>query len=239
MTGICEQCGNEYKEIAKHWSMSNCEWPSFTDQQREIITGLLMGDGSINRSKNRNPRLECSMISPNYLKYIDEKFDIFGKGTSLRQTAKESAESNRNRGFRTNAKAENYHDLYIWRSMAHPELQEFENWYSSNKKVWPKSIELTPVVLKHWYCGDGNWNNSSTNNYIAISMSNEKNNTGKVSKIFERVGLPAPSCYVTSERTDGSIRCSAQFTVEQSKELWEYMGEPLPDFEYKWPEKYR
>jgi len=100
--------------------------------------------------------------------------------------------------------------------------------------VWPEKIELTPTVLKHWYCGDGNWNNGSCNNSIQISMANEKENTDKITQMFINVGLPAPSNYNISGK-----RCAAQFTVEQSKELWEYMGEPLPDFEYKWPEQYR
>jgi len=70
-------------------------------------------------------------------------------------------------------------------------------------------------------------------------MANEIENTEKVGQMFENVGLPSPSNYNISERKDGSETCNAQFTVDQSKELWEYMGEPLPDFEYKWPRRFR
>jgi len=234
MGDVCSQCGTEYQIIASHWSRGSCEYPSFTDHQREIITGLLMGDGSINRRNNKNPRIQCNMISPNYLKYIDGEFGVFGNGVSLAKTAEENAKHSRNSGFRPNAKKENYSDVYRWQSMSHPELQKFADWYSTGKKVWPSDIELTPTVLKHWYCGDGHWNNSETNNYIVISMANEVENTDKVNKMFENVGLPSPNNYNTS-----GIKCDAVFTAEQSKELWEYMGEPLPDFEYKWPEKYR
>lgn len=242
MTEICEQCEREYKEIAKHWSMSpSCDHPSFTEHQREIITGLLMGDGSIDRGRGgRNPKLECEMINPNYLEYIDTQFGIFGNGVSLHRTAEENAKQCRDRGFSPDAKEENYSDSYRWRSVSHPELEEFANWYSTGKKVWPDDIELTPTVLKHWYCGDGNWNNNGSRNYIIIAMSNEVNNTDKVDIMFESVGLPSPNNYDIQERSrDGGLKCNAVFTVEQSKELWSYMGEPLPDFEYKWPDNYK
>jgi len=235
MVKICTQCGNEYQRIGQHWSLSSdCSHPSFTDHQREVITGLLMGDGCIHKAKNGNPYLVCSMISENYLQHIDDQFGVFGNVVSLKMTAAESAEHVRETGFDQNADADDYQDLYRWRSIRHPELQEFADWYASGKKVWPESIELTPTVLKHWYCGDGNWNNSGTNNYIRIAMANEVNNTDKVNQLFENAGLPSPSNYDISENN-----CIAEFTVDKSRELWQYMGEPLPDFEYKWPEQYR
>jgi len=239
MGDVCQQCGNEYQRIGIHWGHPNslCDFPSFTDLQREIITGLLMGDGYISTA-NKNPHIQAKMISPNYLEYIADEFGVLGSEVSLKHTAAESAKHNRDSGFSPNAEAENYSDLYVWCSMSHPELQEFADWYSSGKKVWPEDIQLTPTVLKHWYCGDGCWDNSGSNNYIQISMANEKDNTDKVDQMFRSVRLPTPNNYNISERKDGSKICDALFTVEQSKELWEYMGEPLPDFEYKWPNRY-
>jgi len=234
MGDVCQQCGNKYQIIGTHWSMnSSCNHPSFTDHQKEIITGLLMGDGNI-CTVNKNPYIRAEMISPNYLEYISDQFGVLGGDVSLKMTAAESAKRNRDSRFDPNAKEQNYSDKYQWQSMSHPELQEFADWYSSGKKVWPAEIELTPTVLKHWYCGDGHWDNSGSRNSIQIAMANEVNNANKVDQMFRNVGLPAPSNYNISENN-----CNAQFTVEQSKELWEYMGEPLPDFEYKWPQQYR
>jgi len=242
MGDVCQQCGNEYQRIGGHWSHPNssCSHPSFTDHQQEIITGLLMGDGTIGTA-NKNPHIRAEMISPNYLEYIADEFGALGSEVSLKHTAAESAKHNRDSGFRPNAEAENYSDLYLWYSMSHPELQKFAEWYNSGKKVWPEDIQLTPTVLKHWYCGDGHWANSSSHNRIEIAMANEVNNTEKVDQMFRNVGLPAPSNYAISEQQNKSnyLKCNAEFTVEQSKKLWEYMGEQLPDFEYKWPQCYR
>lgn len=238
MTDTCRQCGNEYTRIAGHWSASKeCDYRSFSQYQKELITGLLMGDGWIDRSGS-NPTIRSEMITPEYLNYIDKKLDIFGNGVSLRMKAEESAKENRETGFSKNAKKENYSDIYEWHSMRHPELNEFEEWYSTGQKTWPEKVKLTPVVLKHWYCGDGNFDNSNSQRHITIYMSNELENKDKVTKMFENKNLPTPT-YYTSKRGKNYSRCDARFTVQESQELFEYMGKPLPGFDYKWPKKYR
>jgi len=70
-------------------------------------------------------------------------------------------------------------------------------------------------------------------------MSNEIENTNKVSEYFSNIGLPKPSNYSISKRNSVTKNCNAVWTVEDSQKLFDYMGEPLPDFEYKWPEEYR
>lgn len=194
-----------------------------------------MGDGSVISEENRNPKLTASMISPEYLEYVNEKFGVFSGTVSLKKTAAEQANRTRESGFSLSAKEENYNDVYQLQIMRHPELKKFREWYDSGEKVWPNNIDLTPIVLKHWYCGDGHYNNHNTSNHIEIAMSNEVENLGKVDNMFERAGLPSPSNYNIYERENGYIKCDAVFSVEESFVLWEYMGEPLPDFRYKWP----
>jgi len=219
-----------------HWHWNPSHRPELTRQQKEIINGLIMGDGSINYS-NKNPYIKIEMISPDYLKYIDDIFGCLGTGVKLQTTAKQNAKKSKDSGLSPNAKAEDYSDVYRWRSRTHPYLQKWAKWYKTGKKVWPEDIELTPTVLKHWYCGDGHWNNNY--NRITISMANEVDNTEKIDKIFKNVAVPPPSNYVIYETKDGGSVCNAQWTVGQSKELFSYMGDPLPNFEYKWPEEYR
>jgi hypothetical protein len=196
-----------------------------------------MGDGCINRGykNSQNPRIQCEMISKDYLKYLDDIFGAIGCGVSLNCTAEESAEHCRESGFSPNASAENYSDLYVWRSRSHPELQEFAKWYNTGEKVWPSDISLTPTVLKHWYCGDGTYNNRKSQNHIIISCAKQYKNTEKIDGVFSRQGLPEPSNYNIYERDDGSVNCMLSFTVKDSQEIFSYMGGPLPGFEYKWP----
>jgi len=224
----CPECGKEYSSLGNHWQWNPKHRPEFTQQQKEIITGLVMADGCINRG-GKKPRLTSNMISSNYLKYIDDIFGCLSTGVSLKLTAKENARRDRNSRFNANAKAKNYSNIYNWKTRRHPDLQQWADWYSTGEKLWPEDIELTPTVLKHWYCGDGNWENSGTSNRIKISMENEMENIEKVLSMFINSGLPKPSTHSGHKIV---------FTVDKSKELWEYMGKPLPDFYYKWPEQY-
>lgn len=245
MTEICNQCGNEYKSIGSHWSQSSsCEYPKLKEKQEEIITGLLMGDGSINHGyDSANPCIESEMISKNYLNYIDNNLGVFGNGVSIKHTAEDNAKIARNNGLNPKAEQDNYSQSYYWNSMRHPEIDKFASWYDSGKKTWPDNIDLTSTTLKHWYCCDG-WMsvNNGYLNSMRISSSNEIENTQKIAQIFENSNLPKPE-FRKRERSnkykDEYMSCEIIFGVEDSKEMWDYMGEPLPDFNYKWPEGFK
>lgn len=233
----CEQCGNSYEYIGQHWTKSSCEHPSFTDRQREIITGFLMSDACISRF-NKNPYIRSKMITKPFLEWVDEEMGVFGNGVEPGPTAEESAQKCRDTGFSPNAKAENYHDQYRWQSICHPELHEFAAWYDTGKKVWPDSVKLTPLSLKVFFCGDGCFNTGNKTGRIEFSLSNERKNKRKVEKLFNSVGI-SNGRWNEWSRKDGSINCTYVLNVEQSRKAWEIMGDPLPGFSYKWPEHLR
>lgn len=226
---ICHECGGEYEKIGTHWSLGACEYPSFTDRQREIITGFVMSDASINRN-GKNPHIQSNMITKEFLEWIDEEMGIFGKGVLFCRSAEECAKENRDRGFRPNADAKNYHDQYRWNSMRHPELHEFAAWYDSGKKVWPESVKFTPLSLKVFFCGDGYFRNDKHFKHISFGILNERDNKEKIEKLFECVGLSG-----TWDESESS--CGYRLNNEQSQKAFEIMGDPLPGFEYKWPDE--
>lgn len=189
-----------------------------------------MGDGTLNRQGTAH--LACECVSPNYLEYVSQRFGPISNGFNLKNTSSESAERVRQSGFRPNADASNYQDLYRWRSCCHPEFEEMAKWYDTGNKVWPDNIKLTPTVLKHWYVGDGSLEVRGSHIEIRIGLSNEIDNKRKIVKMFNNVGLPSPE-FVDYQGNNGRVGM-ARFNVSESKELLKYMGEPLPDFEYKW-----
>jgi len=235
----CNQCEQRYKKIGQHWGNTNCSKPEISGKQHEIITGMLMGDASM-LYHHDNPSLEISVIKKKYLDYIHEKFGKLSLGVTKRIDAENSARKNRETGFSPNAEKENYSDIYRLRLMAHEELKEYADWYSTGKKVFPKSIELTPKTLKHWYCCDGTMETSYGNKRIRIAASNELDNKEKIKSYFNSMGLPEPTltCYESGSEKYEHTKLQIGFTVNQSKELFDYMGEPLPGFEYKWPERF-
>lgn len=225
----CPECGENYENLGQHWWGSPDHRPELTRKQRDIVTGLMMGDASLNRLSGQNPRIILGMITPAYLQHLDSIFGTLSCGVSLKHTAAESAAQQRRSGGDKNADEKDYSDVYQWVTRNNPELSDWD-WYTEEKgKVFPSDIVLTPTVLKHWFVGDGNRRNQNVHSSMRISSKNEISNTDKIDEMFSRASLPKPT-YSCTDIT---------FTVPQSRKLWEYMGSPPPGFEYKWPEEYR
>jgi hypothetical protein len=221
----CPKCDKNYKKLGNHWQHNPTHRPNLTDKQREILTGILMGDGCIVK-RNTSPYMKVEMTTKSYLNYLDDTFGVLGTGVKFSKSAKTSAKNAKESGFVPNANAENFNDVYRWSTRSHPELQQYAEWYSSGEKIFPENIELTPTVLKHWYVCDGNYNTHNLQESISIGVCNELSNIDKINKYFSNVGLPEPS-FVTYK--------SIGFTKQKTHTLFEYMGKPITGFEYKFP----
>lgn len=229
MSDTCPICGLERQMLARHWNSNKCTFPEFTSRQKNVLTGLVMGDAYVNRRKGRLPRLRMETTNPEYLTYLDDLFGPLSTGEpSLRRTSEELSKRDTIPRFDNSE----YKDQYDWGTRSHPELSSWAEWYKNGKKTWPENISLTPTTLKHWYCGDGSFHKDHYT--ITIYLSNEADSKQKVDRYFTRVGLPSPRWY-KRERRDGSIAAEIGFNKDESAELIEYMGESIPGFDYKWP----
>lgn len=243
---LCEQCTKEWDAVGRHWGQSKkCEYPELEGLKKEILIGLLMGDGSIMQREATNQYLRVNMITEPFLDWLDVQLGWLSTGVRLQITAKENALKSRESGFDSDALEENYNDVHFLRTRTHPSITELTQWYQSGKKVWPVDLELTPTALLMWYVGDGCFHNNGGKRYVTIAMSNEREYKNKVEYYFEGVEVPKPSYWSESERHDGTFNCAANWTVSDSKQLFEYMSQspfwngPPPGFEYKSPIEYQ
>lgn len=228
MSDVCPVCGEENGRLGQHWASGRCTYPKLSDHQRDVVTGVLMSDGYINRRDGRNPRLKVDSINKKYLHLLDEIFDAFSTGEpTCYRTADEAASRDTLSRFDNSS----YQDQYTWGSRSLPELEKWAGWYDSGKKIWPEDITLTPTVLKHLYAGDGSLHKK--NRTITIYLSNEMENRDKVNDYFTEQGLPEP-IWQEESRDDGSISARIRWNKNESKELLEYMGQPVMGHEYKW-----
>lgn len=225
---VCHDCGKWFKKYGTHWSMSDCSHPEVSEEEHSILTGVLMGDGWVDKDKN-NCRISVSVVEEEYLNYLDSKFGNLSCGVYEDKSGE------------TNAKIkggdpDNYRDTYRLQTICHPDLNTYGKWYKEDGKAWPENIVLNPITLKHWYVCDGHYKNTGGDDYITISMSNEIKNTEKIESYFERSGLPSPTWQKGTSVLKGVEfpRCVARWTVSESEELFSYMGDPIPGFEYKW-----
>jgi len=234
MTDTCHECGEEYTRLATHWTQSGCQHKPLSDYQKEVVTGLVMGDGCVAiQDDNKYPYLIVALTKRDYLEYLSNSvFPLVSHEATMSNTAKECADSGGAFHSSTDAHVKDYSSMYRLNTMSHPDFANYRKWYSSGSKSFPKNIELTPTVLKHWYCGDGHLIKNSGR--ASIAMSNERDSRSKIVDMFKRAGFEDFSWYRYELQRDTKDNAEVRFSNEETKWFFRYMGDPPPGFEYKW-----
>lgn len=190
---LCEQCGDDYERIGAHWSLAyDCSFPELDNPTKEILVGLLMGDGFIGNKNEKHQHIRVGMVVEPFLEWLDVEFGWLSTGVREIKSAEESYIETVESGFSPNANVEDYHDVFGFQTRSHPFITELTGWYNSGTKVWPKNIDLTPTVLLILYVCDGCFDTSSGNRQIKISLANERENKDKIESYFVRVDAPRP-----------------------------------------------
>lgn len=182
-----------------------------------------MGDACVN-DNGGNPCLKVSVTQKDYLEHLHQIYGAMSRGVEFDRSAEELAEQNSERGFSTTVNVDNYNDVYMWHTVNHPELDEFREWYSDNGKKFPQSLELTPTAVKHWFACDGTL---SHGRYIQIYTAN-----GQKDMLADKFS----SSFGINPNTKAEYYL--YFTKEQTEQIFDIIGSPLPGFEYKWPDGY-
>ena len=231
MGTACPRCGKQFQRLAMHWQRSACERVGFTDSQLEHVRGLLMGDADIHGRNDPNPLFRLRMTNERFLHYVDELFGILSKGVSLERTATEMAkqamenQANGVQGFES-VNPSNYSSLYGLRTMSHPDLREFNQWYCSAGKRYPEDLSLTPELCRMWYVCDGWLATDSTSTdrpRVMFKCTNERERQPFLTGLFDEEGFDA-----------GFSRDSIQVSAHDTEQLLSWMGPAPPGFEYKW-----
>jgi hypothetical protein len=237
---VCPNCGNTFSQIGNHWNRSsNCDYPNLTETQREIITGVLMGDGCINRGASKNPLLQVKMINEQYLQWLDDVLGVYGTGVEFNKTAEESYNEISDRDFSNATSPDNYSDVYILRTRCSPVFDEFARWYDSGKKIFDYGKIITPTTMIHWHVCDGSLNYSGSSPQLEICCSNEGSRIDRLVNEIVSEGLPEP--HVSSWEGDDYTQYKIRFSGDDSDQVMAYMmdgnGFSPPGFEHKFYRK--
>lgn len=116
-----------------------------TPRQREILVGLLLGDGSLERTGRATFRLEVEQSATRkpYVMHLYREFERWVLTPP------------RNRVPKTNAGVEGN---WTFQTVSHPSLRFYgTQFYGEDGKVVPKLIDhwLTPLGLAYWFMDDG------------------------------------------------------------------------------------
>lgn len=209
----CPRCGGSYKKIANHWYWKPEHRPKITDEQMDILTGMLMGDANL--AETKNTYVVIRMTNKPFLEYLNDKLGHISYPVRLYRSAEEQFKLTKDLpGTRT---LEGTSDLYGFQTAAHPDLNIFQDWRKTGEKVFPEDLKLNTTILKYWYLCDG-W---LKGNSMQISCSERYRNN--LEKMFGELDLSP---------TIGEQIIT--FNTTESQQLLNDFGEPAPGFEEKW-----
>lgn len=222
----CPECGKDYEKLGYHLSQGGCEFPEVDDSKRQILSGLLMGDGYIKESKYNS--FIVGMCNREFLNWLDKRLGWLSCGVTKIRTAKKSAENNRKSGIRPEAKEKNYSDVYRLTTFSHPLFNVMRNeWYTpSGKKFNMDRVTLSPEQLKMWYVSDGGFmDREKRRPYSYFRLDSQSELAKIISERLEELGIE------NNVRDRGNV---IAVTTTDTPKMLTYMGEPVPGFEYKW-----
>lgn len=220
----CPFCSSddEYDTIGNHWRQS-CSYPSLSEFEYEILSGLLAGDATIKNKNVGNTSIEIKMINKEFLLYIDDLFGIKSTGVKQKHTSDEIAENLHDKS--PVSQDCDFNDQYVLVTRNLPDLNPFRNWYSCGEKRIPDEKEITSTMMKYWYVCDGglSWNKETESVRAQLTSTNESDRLPKIADIVEVECGVRPSVY--SDRI--------MFKPTETQSFLSWIGDPVPGFEYK------
>lgn len=145
-----------------------------TQQQREVIVGSILGDGSI-----RPSGIFVLAHGPKQKKYLQWKTDLLAPFMS---------EVKRRDQFMKKIN-KNIHGFYSY-SCTHPEFLEFEQrFYTKRIKFIPENIELTPFILAIWYMDDGTLNQPGKYATMCSQSFSKRDHESIMGQLYSRFNL--------------------------------------------------
>jgi len=227
----CPTCGKRYNGLSGHFTNNPSHKPELDKETFNLIKGLVMSDAYVRDRNKDKPRVVLAMTNKKFLEYLSNELTHLTGEVRLKKTAEEVAKDARESGFSEKAAVDDCKDVYEINFTNKEKYKELASWYDNGEKKWPEKLELTPNVLTGLYVGDGSIRKFSGDKYdgarpnLVITTTNEIDNEQKIKSYFTEQGFDAPT--ITPPQV--------VFSADTSENLFNYMGEPLPGFEYKWP----
>jgi hypothetical protein len=203
---------------------------NITNEVKNYIDGLLLGDGHIFQKNNWSARYDqgFSVRFVDWTKKIREDFQRFGiESNQLITTNKETV-------IKKTGQHIGAFGYVVLFTKFYEEFVAFRRrWYQNGVKVIPKDIELTPQALANWYMGDGYYDDLPLTKRVAFSTHSFSNEdiTFLVRKLSETYGFCPKIYYDRNQDNQPIIKLSCK-DAERFLEITEPFK--VSCFNYKW-----
>lgn len=229
----CPLCSHRSYNLGNHLSYSDHGYPDISQYKWEILVGHVMGDASYGRS-SKHGYVQWSMTNYEYMEWLNDELGWLCYSPYLDRTPEECARHNGSKEFygnfyKTDQKRvlsddpSSYKQMYTSRTVCHPLIDKLD-WLENGEKKFPKTLRLTPTMVKIWYCDDGNlnWAGNGSSTRARITASSQIN-------ILDLLADKFGDVVCKPKISGGSLR----FNVDETEELLDWMGEPPDGMEYK------
>lgn len=184
---------------------------NLSNEALEWLNGELLGDGSLSSRSSVSAYFTYSSKYLEYINYVSDALEQFG----IRQCGK----------------IQSYFGCslaYHYRSLSYNELfPVWMSWYMYGGKQVPKDIELTPLVCRQWYIGDGCLKKSGGSIGITLATMGFPS----VDNLWLVMKLKKLGFHVNHQPAWNELYISAHSV----KDFLTYIGEcPVECYKYKW-----
>jgi hypothetical protein len=206
-----------------HWNASSCDYPDINNNTKDMLVGLLMGDGYIGESGSSN-YFTLTMKNKRFLDWLDSELGVISTGVNKFKSGDKIKSDAEESGFIPSDSDYEFNDQYRMWTVCHPHFSELRNWYASGDMVVPESVKINNTVAKYWYISDGGLQiRDDCKPRCQITMKNMKGYKGRILSELEKSG------FNPTFTTDRIV-----FSVEETTDFLTWIGEPVVGFENKW-----
>src|ERR1019366_758843 len=152
----CQICYRAYKKSDNYVAAFKTAPEKLTDFQLEVLDGLMLGDGCLFQGKNsKNPTLKIdrAIIDKEYLLWTYDIFKDFCEHAPKTYDRKRKDGSIRSIIINLETKS------------CKAFSEQYKRWYPNGKKIVPKDLKLTPLIIAIWLADDGTIGGSSDKNH--------------------------------------------------------------------------
>lgn len=185
---------------------------TINSQALEIINGEMLGDGSMSLSGSykTNACFEHSTANIHYGEYLYNKLD---KYVPLLHPTICPERNNGKKQFRTRTTVN-----VSWTKL-------HSKWYEENRKIVPEDITLTKETCRHWYLGDGYFEDETSK--ISTCNFNKRENELLV-ELLNNIG------YKSNINKRSGDYYVIRFSKYSYKDFLEWIGNPIKGYEHRW-----
>jgi len=226
---ICEYCNSEfYCRKDRISTKKTCNYIchqklveknksySITTHVNDVIVGSLLSDGTINNSNNgKNYFWSHTSINEDYINFIIKDTGLELNKFSTKPSSFISP---------TNNKEYISSESFTLKSRASITFTKYrKEWYPNDIKIVPKNIKLKPVVILHWFLGDGTLDDNG------ITLCTDSFDENSIFFLLQELSD------LNFEPSHSEKRNRIMIPNRRIIEFFTYIGVcPVVSFEYKW-----